>query len=1172
MSFYSLNYDDQVSDGFYEVFGEFPEAVTSKDDFPVLPALHCVLPKPGARREVILFDTHTDPVLISIIEEARAALTAVSCTPDVQSLGCHRQLSLVVAGRLGGPQPKIQDLASPSLKHIDTLQSRSRTVVIPIGQIFIGSVRHRAILYKYLADIFGLKCRVMKGRFYANNDDDARVVVDVNNGEEYEIDLMTRPGTSAPLEKRLALRASSREVAGTDVFSRASSVGGSTAGTANTAPASRSQSDAAGVDSIQAITAASEAAIAAVVAAQAAAAAAGGGAQPQSPSAGAAVPEPIPTPDAPLEAGLTAATTLEQAMQMAAAAAMGQDFTGSKAGGSGTSGGNSGSLPSPFENSPSMEPPASAPQILFDANDLYGGSGRYSSQRISSNPSPYDNPSVQGWPGQPAGFGSPMPSEVLRNSAPYMYNPGDPSEPIRRSLGPNVGAAGGDVQVEEMGPAALISDASGQQYILQPVRASMDYSYMRPPIDPQSSLTNRMSSDAPGMATAQRGGTAGSSGDLYSSGSIPSLQHSNAAEMLRQASLANRGLPALAENSTLDRTSADIAAQPHRYSQPVPHQHQYQPQQQYYHPPRTSLPDPGVLSSSLNSNGGGYLASRPGPLLPQHDADALQWAAIQAAGSGKPTYTDPGALHDHPLHHQPYNNNSATNLDAVAYHNNSTTDSTDVVSRLYLDSIRTNSVRMSVPIEFEARQALLTRPFPGSGLAGDAGTAAGPSDADPRRQQRASFDSRGTKLTRRSSADGIPFPQAELPGGAGREPSEQSMKMYTPFGAIDGTLNGSGSDTVSPKSSTGALSPETSLKHKAAIAAHAAAVLASTRAPSTAHNALPDLRDYKQARALSPSTISSLMSGGDGYLASVDSRDLVDDGWEIDADELQLGNRIGIGSYGEVYRGQWRQTDVAIKVFLDQELGARMLESFKKEVSIMKKLRHPNIVQFMGACSKPPNLCIVTQYVARGSLFKLLHRSEGNPINMDERRRLQMALDVARGMNYLHTCRPPVIHRDLKSPNLLVEKDMTIKVCDFGLSRVRHATVLSAKSQAGTPEWTAPEVLQGKPCNESSDVYSFGVILWELQTGEEPWTDKSAMQVVGAVGFANERLPVPEGTKPAMADLMSRCFGTAEDRPSFSEIISLLKRQIVALVTAGSAKSAAATASASDKSSGDMVA
>jgi hypothetical protein len=1165
----------------------------------MLPALNHVVPQLGARREVILFDAHADPVLRSIIEETRAALASVSCTPDAQSLGCHRQLSLVVAGRLGGPQPTKQDLSSPSTKHIETLQLRSRTVVVPIGQIFIGNIRHRALLYKYLADIFGMKCRVMKGRFYANNDDDARVVVDVNNGEEYEIDLMTRPGTWAPLERRLALRASSREVAGTDVFSRASSVGGSTVEATNTAPASRSQSDAAHIDSLQAIAAAADA-----FAAQTDTAAA------TTAKTLAAIPEPVATPGPPIEAGLPStlqnvpsASILEQAMQLAAAAAMGQDFSGGGVSGSSGSGGlaSAGSLPSPFANAPSLEAPQIAPNFTFEpaynSVDNPDNPSRHSAPQ-PRNPSPYDNPSAQGWPGQPAGFGfgSPMPSQSVRSSAPYMYST-EFTEPVRLSMGRQVstlgGAAGGtDVQVEEMGPAALISDASGQQYILQPVRASMDYSHMRP-MDSRPSIDSSHSglgAGAAAVAAMQQhrgdgsgvlggGGGGGSSSntsragiafssDLYNGNdSLPPLpplptSQTSAVEMLKQAN--SRGLQPLAENAPLDRQSGDSNEGAHRYSQPVPHNHQYQYQSQLYYPPvrsslpseRGSLPDPGLLSSSLNSNGGGGLSSGPSLAGVLNDPAALQWAAMHAAGSNGGAVAPSTSFaqnHQQTYHqqqqqqqqynqqqynqqqyNQPYTYTDPPNLDNLPYSN----PTTDMVSKLYLDSIRTSSVRMSVPLDLEARQALLN--LSGSGVGSDVAAAAVAAVAEQSGRRRTSVDMSG-------------------------------VKMYTPFEAIDGTLGGSGSETLSD-SSKGPVSPRrNSLKDKAAIAAHAGAEVAhSARAPSVAHNALPDLRDFKHLRggAMSPSSISSFMSGGDGYLASLDSRDLVDDGWEINADELQLGTRIGIGSYGEVYRGQWRQTDVAIKVFLDQELGARMLESFRKEVAIMKKLRHPNIVQFMGACSKPPNLCIVTQYVSRGSLFKLLHRSEANPINMDERRRLQMALDVARGMNYLHTCRPPVIHRDLKSPNLLVDKDMTVKVCDFGLSRVRHATVLSAKSQAGTPEWTAPEVLQGKPCNEASDVYSFGVILWELHTGEEPWTDKSAMQVVGAVGFANERLPVPEGMKPGLADLMQRCFGPSEDRPSFSEIISILKRQVNVLITAGSA---ARSAAASNKSSGDMV-
>ena len=1133
----SLNYDDQVPDGFYEVFGEFPEAVTSKDDFPVLATLQHVIPKTEAQREVILFDSHSDPTLRYIIEKARTALESESCIPDAPSIKCYSQLSLVVAGQLGGPQPKTRDLSAPSLKHIQQIQTTSRSVVVPIGQISIGSVRHRALLYKYLADIFGLKCRIMKGRFYANGADDARVVVTANNGLEYEIDLMTRPGTSSPLEERLALRASSREVAGTDVFSRASSAGGST--TVNTAPASRSQSDAAHIESIQAMTAVAE------IPAQ----------------AEAVGPKPISTPK-PLEEGggsppslddVPAATTLEQAMQMAAAAAMGQDFASPYAGAA-VGGGGGGDLSSPFANAPSIDPPMLPPRLSLNGN---------AGLNKSSIKSPYDNPGAQGWPGHPAGFGSPMPSQSVRSSAPYMYEPGEFSEPIRLSMGPNVGAGAanaggnGDVQVEEMGPAALISDATGQQYILQPVRASMDYSHMRPFMDRQASLLKRMSSDSPAMAPANRVGSGNAmASDLFSSGPNPSTRQISAAEVLKQSSIASglgpkKSLEPLAENLPLDRAIAMNDLQPQRYSQPHDHHHQ----QQQYHPRGSSVPDAGILSRTFDSSGG-LLGSRTSLTGPMPNAAAMQWAAMQAADNN---YDRPGVSsssssqqQQHPQ--QEYSYHDSINLDKMGYG----TNETDVVSRLYLDSLRNNSVRMSVPIELEARQALLTQPF-----GADASMA-----ADQYLEKRPSLKERHKKPASRSSGDGDPFPCPGLPQGD----RQGSVNLYTPFAAIDGALVGSGSETLSPKSPNGALSPKASLRDKALTAARAAA-----HAPSVAHDVLPDVRDYNHSKAaVRTSTISSFMSG-EGYLQSSDSRDLVDDSWEIDADELELGTRIGVGSYGEVYRGQWRYTEVAIKVFLDQDLGARVLLSFSKEVAIMKKLRHPNIVQFMGACSKPPNLCIVTQYVHRGSLFKLLHRSERCPtVNLDERRRLQMALDVARGMNYLHTCRPPVIHRDLKSPNLLVDKDMTIKVCDFGLSRVRHATVLSAKSQAGTPEWTAPEVLQGKSCNEASDVYSFGVVLWELQTGEEPWTDKSAMQVVGAVGFAHERLPIPDGMSPGLGDLMARCFGKPEDRPSFSEIISILKRQMRVLVAAGSAaKSAASAASAataaSNKSSGDLL-
>ncbi|CAN6439734.1 unnamed protein product [Victoria cruziana] len=184
---------------------------------------------------------------------------------------------------------------------------------------------------------------------------------------------------------------------------------------------------------------------------------------------------------------------------------------------------------------------------------------------------------------------------------------------------------------------------------------------------------------------------------------------------------------------------------------------------------------------------------------------------------------------------------------------------------------------------------------------------------------------------------------------------------------------------------------------------------------------------------------------------------------EIRWEDLVIGERIGLGSYGEVYHADWNGTEVAVKKFLDQEFSGDALQEFKTEVKIMRRLRHPNVVLFMGAVTRPPNLSIVTEFLPRGSLYKILHRPN---CQIDEKRRIRMALDVAKGMNCLHSSVPTIVHRDLKSPNLLVDKNWNVKVCDFGLSRMKHHTFLSSKSTAGTPEWMAPEVLRNEPSNE----------------------------------------------------------------------------------------------------------
>ncbi|XVE57829.1 hypothetical protein DITRI_Ditri04bG0121600 [Diplodiscus trichospermus] len=257
---------------------------------------------------------------------------------------------------------------------------------------------------------------------------------------------------------------------------------------------------------------------------------------------------------------------------------------------------------------------------------------------------------------------------------------------------------------------------------------------------------------------------------------------------------------------------------------------------------------------------------------------------------------------------------------------------------------------------------------------------------------------------------------------------------------------------------------------------------------------------------------------------------------QIRWEDLHLGEEVGQGSYAVVYRGIWNGSDVAVKVYFSGEYKELTLLDCKKEIDIMRKLRHPNVLLFMGAVYSLERLAIVTEFLPRGSLFKALHK---NNQALDVRRRIKMALDVARGMNYLHHRNPPIVHRDLKSSNLLVDRNWNVKVGDFGLSRWKNATFLTTKSGRGTPQWMAPEVLRNEPSNEKCDVFSFGVILWELMTVSIPWNNLNSLQVVGVVGFMDRRLDLPEGLDPRVASIIRDCWQSdPQNRPSFEDIIN----------------------------------
>ncbi|XP_014756709.1 serine/threonine-protein kinase EDR1 isoform X1 [Brachypodium distachyon] len=256
--------------------------------------------------------------------------------------------------------------------------------------------------------------------------------------------------------------------------------------------------------------------------------------------------------------------------------------------------------------------------------------------------------------------------------------------------------------------------------------------------------------------------------------------------------------------------------------------------------------------------------------------------------------------------------------------------------------------------------------------------------------------------------------------------------------------------------------------------------------------------------------------------------------WHIEFSEITVGTRVGIGFFGEVFRGVWNGTDVAIKVFLEQDLTMENMEDFCNEISILSRLRHPNVILFLGACMKPPHLSLVTEYMEMGSLYYLIHTS-GNKGKLSWRRKLKMLRDICRGLMCMH--RLKIVHRDLKSANCLVNKYWTVKLCDFGLSRVMLDSAMRDNSSAGTPEWMAPELIRNEPFTEKCDIFSLGVIMWELCTLSRPWAGKPPVQVVYSVANEGARLEIPDGP---LRSLISDCWAEPDKRPSCQEILTRL--------------------------------
>lgn len=262
--------------------------------------------------------------------------------------------------------------------------------------------------------------------------------------------------------------------------------------------------------------------------------------------------------------------------------------------------------------------------------------------------------------------------------------------------------------------------------------------------------------------------------------------------------------------------------------------------------------------------------------------------------------------------------------------------------------------------------------------------------------------------------------------------------------------------------------------------------------------------------------------------------------WMVDLSDLFLGHKFASGAYSRIYLGKYKDSAVAVKMLRkpdnDEKISNRLDRQFNAEVNVLSRVHHRNVVKFIGACKKPPVCCIITEYLALGSVRSYLHNQ---PFPLALKLAVDMALDTARGMEYLHS--QGVIHRDLKSENLVIAEDLCVKITDFGVACFEWETS-AMTDDVGTYRWMAPEMISKRPFSKKADVYSFGIVLWELLTGHVPFEEYTPVQAAFAVVHKHARPPLPLSCPSTLGHLMEQCWHSDPDkRPGFTKVVGVLE-------------------------------
>ncbi|MBS0357818.1 MAG: protein kinase [Proteobacteria bacterium] len=263
--------------------------------------------------------------------------------------------------------------------------------------------------------------------------------------------------------------------------------------------------------------------------------------------------------------------------------------------------------------------------------------------------------------------------------------------------------------------------------------------------------------------------------------------------------------------------------------------------------------------------------------------------------------------------------------------------------------------------------------------------------------------------------------------------------------------------------------------------------------------------------------------------------------FSISYSDLKFGDKIGEGSYGEVHSGTWEYNAVAIKKLKLTNYNQSALEELENEAKVMAKMRSDYLVQLKGITMQKPNFCLVMELMPKGSLDNLLYNAKNDlPWSM----RYRLAMDITTGIYHLHN--QNILHRDLKSMNILLTNEGRAKLCDFGLAKVKATTrtqTSKPSKSVGTIPWMAPEILVlNAKFSTKSDIYALAMVFWEIAAREQPYAQVTEESIIKDAIKEGERAEIPEKTPKKFAELIRLCWTQKpEERPEAIEVLRKLE-------------------------------